>query len=40
MDQAIYKAIVSYIRGKEDNFGSRWQFAPGAWTYAAEPKKK
>jgi hypothetical protein len=39
MDQDIYNKIVSYIRGMEDNLGSRSHFTPGGRTHAADPKR-
>ncbi|MFZ1415244.1 MAG: hypothetical protein WAS73_11800 [Defluviicoccus sp.] len=40
MDQAIYNKIVSYIRGIEDNLGSRSHFTPGNRSHPADAKKQ
>jgi len=40
MDQDIYNKIVSYIRGMEDNLGSRFAFHPGRSDSCSRSQKK
>ena len=39
MDQAIHNKIVSFIRGIEDNLGSRSHSTPDSGTLSADAKR-